>query len=91
MEYNNLINDLLDLLDNNIDVIKLKKLKKKLLNDLKFQEDLKNYHLTKTVANKKKLFENKDYTEYLKCENNLNILIVEIRNCFKEFNNRGCS
>ncbi len=90
MKYNELINELLDLLDNNYDIKRIKSLKKNLINDASFIKMLNNYHVEKTVANKKKLYENKYYLEYLQCENNINKLIYSIKSQFKEFNNRKC-
>ena len=89
MKYNDLINDLLDLLDKNSDIIKIKYLKGILLNDSDFLSELDNYKIVKTVENKKKLYQNKDYLEYLKSKTNINILIQKIQNKFK-FVKRGC-
>ena len=90
MKYNELINELFDILDNNYDVIKIKDLKNKLIKDKNFINSLEDYRLVKTINNKKKLYENKDYLEYLKSETNINILIQNIKNKFSIFNNRKC-
>jgi len=90
MKYNDLIDDLLNLLDKNEDIIKIKKLKKTLLNDKEFLNDLEKYQLIKTIDTKKKLYDNSNYLEYLKCETNINLLILDIKNKFKLFNNRSC-
>lgn len=89
MKYNELINELLNLLDQNNDIIKIKSLKKKILQDPNLINDIENYRLLKTISSKKKLYENKDYLEYLNCENNVNFLIHNIKSKFN-FNDRKC-
>lgn len=90
MKYNDLINELLDLLDKNQDIKNIKVLKEELLKDKSFQEKMDMYHLTKTVNNKQKLLENHLYLKYLKCESNINFLIQDIKNNFNVFNTRKC-
>ncbi len=90
MEYNDLINELLDLISENEDVKKLKKIKEELLLDKKLQAEINNYRLSKTLDNKKKLFLNSKYLEYLKSENEINLLIEDIKRKFKIFSNRVC-
>ena len=89
MKYNDLINELLDLLDQNEDIKKIKELKNVLLNDKKLQSDLENYHLVKTIENKQRLLNNQNYLEYLKSETNINFLIQDIKNNFI-LSNRKC-
>lgn len=89
MKYNDLINDLLNILDQNEDILKIKKLKKEILNDSNFLNDLENYRLIKSVESKKKLYENKKYVSYLESETNINILIKAIKDKFN-FIKRGC-
>ena len=89
MKYNDLLNELLDLLDQNEDIIKIKKLKKKLLEDNSLKDDLDNYRLYKTSNNKKKLLSNPNYLEYLKYESNINFLIQDIKSSFN-FLKRKC-
>ena len=90
MEFNYLINELFDVLDKNRDIIKIKELKKVLLNDSNFLRDLESFRLVKTVDSKKLLYENKDFLDYLKSETNINILIQEIKSKFKIFKKNGC-
>ena len=90
MKYNDLINELLEILDKNSDIVNLKELKKTLLNDSNFLRDLEKFHLIKTVENKKILYQNDNHLKYLKCETNINILIQEIKNKFKIFKKNGC-
>lgn len=89
MEYNDLLNELLDLLDENIDIKNIKSLKKKLMNDKSFQDNLALYHEQKSVSVKKKLFQNEDYVKYLESENNIRLLSIDIKSKFN-FANRGC-
>ena len=91
MKYNDLINELLNLLDENDDIKKIKNLKVRLFKNNSLQDDLNTYHLTKSIEIKKKLFENSDYLEYLNIENNLNFLIHDIKNKFNVLNDRKCS
>ena len=90
MEYNDLINELLDLLDKNSDIKKIKTLKLELLNDKKMLSMIENYRENQTVEAKEKLFQNPKYLEYLKSESNIRLLIFDIKNKFKEFNSRMC-
>ena len=89
MEYNDLLNELLDLLDENIDIKNIKSLKKKLMKDKSFQENLALYHEQKSVDLKKKLFQNEDYVKYLESENNIRLLSIDIKSKFNLVN-RGC-
>ena len=89
MEYNDLINELLDLLDKNKEIRRIKELKNKLLQDKTLKKEIENYKLTKNVNDKKKLYETKDYLEYLKLETEINLLIQNIKKEFKVFNSRG--
>ncbi len=89
MKYNELINELLDLLDKANSIIKFKELKDKLLNDKAFLEKIKNVNLDMNLNNKKKLYENIDYVEYLKLETNIKMLICSIKNKFN-FISRSC-
>ena len=89
MEYNNLINELLDILDRNEDIKKIKYLKNKLLSDNKLLEEINYVKNNYNVESKKKLFDNKDYKEYLRLENNINLIILNIKQKMK-FTRRSC-
>ena len=89
MEYNNLINELLDILDKNEDIKKIKELKNKLLKDDKLLEEIKYVKNNYNVESKKKLYNNLDYKEYLKLENNINLIILNIKQKMK-FTRRSC-
>ena len=90
MKYNDLINELLDLLDKDSKIIQIKKIKKKLLNDENLKENIENYRATKNLESKKKLYQNKDYVEYLTLENEINLMMYNIKSKFNTFNNRKC-
>ena len=90
MELNYLIDDLLSLLDENKDIKKIKEIKSILVNDSNFMELLNNYKENNSIDNKKRLYENNDYLNYLKSETNINLLILEIKNKFNIYNDRNC-
>lgn len=56
MKYNELINELLDLLDKNEDIIKIKKIKKELQEDKNLIKQIQEYQLTKDINLKKELY-----------------------------------
>ncbi len=86
MEYNDLINNLLDNLDN-LEVVKeIKKLKKNLVKNQLLINDINTYRLVKTIKNKEKLYQYPDYVKYLKCETEINLLINNIKKKFNFFN-----
>ena len=89
MEYNNLINELLDILDKDENIIKIKELKNKLLNDNKLLEDIKNVNNSPSIESKKNLFNNSDYKEYLRLESNINLIILSIKQKLN-FSSRSC-
>ena len=91
MKYNDLINQLLDLLDKNSDIKKVKSLKDKLILNKELTKDIENYKLIKTVDNKKKLYTNQEYLEYLSSEVAVNLLIEKIKKKFSIFSSRKCS
>ena len=89
MKYNDLLNELFDLLDENQDIKRIKTLKGKLINNLELQNNLSLYKETRSVESKKKLYENQDYVKYLESENNIRLLIADIKKKFN-FTNRKC-
>ena len=89
MKYNDLLNELFDLLDENQDIKRVKTLKGKLINNLELQNNLSLYKETRSVESKKKLYENQDYVKYLESENNIRLLIADIKKKFN-FTNRKC-
>lgn len=89
MEYNKLINELLDILDKDENIIKIKKLKNKLLNDNNLLENIRSVNNNPSIESKKKLFNNFDYKEYLKLESNINLIILSIKQKMN-FSSRSC-
>lgn len=89
MEYNILINELLDILDKDENIIKIKKLKNELLNNNKLLEDIKDVNNNPSIESKKKLFNNADYKKYLRLENNINLMILSIKQKMN-FTSRSC-
>ena len=91
MKYNDLLNELLDLLDKNPDIKRIKELKPILLKDKALQANLSYYRETKTIESKKQVLDNSYYREYLSLENKINLLIYDIKKKINIFNKRGCS
>ena len=89
MKYNDLLNELFDLLDENQDIKRIKTLKGKLINNPELKNNLSLYKETRSVESKKKLYENQDYVKYLESENNIRLLIADIKKKFN-FTNRKC-
>ena len=89
MKYNDLLNELFDLLDENQDIKRIKTLKSKLINNLELKNNLSLYKETRSIESKKKLYENQDYVKYLESENNIRLLIADIKKKFN-FTNRKC-
>ena len=81
MNINKLLDELFNLLDKDINIKKIKKLKSKITN--KEIELINEYRNNPTVSNKKKLYDNKLINEYLSCETEVNYLIMGINNKFK--------
>ena len=89
MEYNDLLNELFNLLDKDENIIKIKELKNKLLNNKELLKEIEDVNNNFILENKKKLYKNKDYVEYLKLETNIRLLIYSIKNKFN-FIGRSC-
>ena len=81
MEYNEKLDELINLLDN-YDVIKKIDILKDKITDKEINL-INNYRDNPTIENKKKLYDNLVINEYLKCESELNFLIIQINNKFK--------
>lgn len=75
------LDELFSLLDKEDSIKKIKKIKTKITD--KEINLINNYRSNPTVDNKKKLYENKVINEYLKCESNINYLIMELNSKFK--------
>ena len=89
MNINEKLNELFDLLDNVDDIKKIVNLKSKITdNEISL---INNYRNNPTIANKKKLYDNKIINDYLICESNINYLIMEINNKFKRRKDHACN
>lgn len=84
MNINEKLDELFILLEKNKNIKAIKELKSKITD--KEINLIKEYRNNPTIENKKKLYENKIIDEYLKCETNINYLIMEINNKFKRSN-----
>ena len=82
------LDELFSLLSKDENIIKMQKLKKKITN--KEIELINEFRNNPTIDNKKKLYENKLINEYLTCESNINLLIMEINNKFKRRGKDAC-
>jgi len=89
MDISKKLDDLFILLDQDENIIKIKKLKEKITS--KELELINQYRSNPTIDNKKKLYDNKIINEYLTCESNINYLIMEINNKFKRRGNHACN
>lgn len=89
MKYNELLNELFNILDNHKDIIKLKQLKTTLLEDSSFLEEIKKVRECPTVDSKKKLYTREDYVEYLKLETKIQLLLQSIKQKL-QFTSRSC-
>ena len=88
MELDKLLNELIMLLDNNSNIKKIDEIKK---NINKETLDLINeYRMNPSVNNKKKLYQDKVFLEYIECESNINYLIMEINQKFKLSRGKSC-
>lgn len=88
MELDKLLNELIMLLDNNPNIKKMDEIKK---NINKETLDLINeYRMNPSVNNKKKLYQDKVFLEYIECESNINYLIMAINQKFKLSRGKSC-
>ena len=90
MEFNDLINELLEELDNDLRIIKYKKLKQDLLKDNKLLSEIAEYKNKRSIEKKQNLFLNDKYKEYLSLENEINLLILSIKRKLNILNNKRC-
>ena len=84
MNINEKLDELFILLEKDKNIKAIKELKSKITD--KEINLIKEYRNNPTIENKKKLYENKIIDEYLKCETNINYLIMEINSKFKRSN-----
>ena len=65
-------------------MVKYCDIKNKVLDDDKLMEQIKLYKTSFNNNLKKEIINNSSYREYLKCENDVNFLILEINKILKE-------
>lgn len=82
MNIDKLLDELIVMLDNNSDIKRIVELKNNIDDDIRKLID--NYREFPTVENKMKLYENKVFNEYIKCESNVNYLIMAINSKFRK-------
>jgi len=87
MKIEKLLNELFYLLDNEENIQLLEKIKKEINDNV--LEKINNYRNNPTVDNKKLLYQDEILNKYITSENNINYLIMEINNKFKEISKRG--
>jgi len=75
------LTNLLDLLDENIYIKRIKELKNNINDDTK--KLIKEYQINPSIELKKRILNNQEYKDYLECETNINCLIMVINNKFK--------
>ncbi len=83
------IDELFLILDDDEKIKKIKELKYKITD--KEINLIRDYQKNPTIETKKKIFDNKIINEYLKCENDINYLIMEINSKFKRSKNCACN
>lgn len=95
-EINDQINNLIEILDKDERIIKLKKKKETLISNQTLIKDLEKLRNLDIYSNeykqlKQKLFENPDFIEFKQLENEINLLILEINQKLNTLTNeRSC-
>ena len=88
MELENLLDELIILLDNEPNIKKMNEIKSKINKET--LDLINDYRLNPSISNKKKLYSNDVFREYIKCESNINYLIMHINNKFKINRGKNC-
>lgn len=81
LELQTKLDELFNLLDNIPCIKNIEKIKGNIDDELKTL--INNYRSNPTIENKKKLYKNEKYLEYIKNETELNYLIMNINNKFR--------
>lgn len=90
-EFYNKVNNLIDKIDESMLVKEIKELNKKVENDSKLKDLLKQYHLTQDESIKEQIISNDLFQEFKSKETDLNILIMSINQKLKKIGNgRSC-
>lgn len=88
MKLDKLLDELIVLLENNDYIKQMSLIKKKI--DKETLDLINNYRINPSVINKKKLYNNEVFREYIECETNINYLIMNINNKFKLIRGKCC-
>ncbi len=90
------MNELLDKLDNlkkeldkNKNIIRIRQLNEFIYQDKELFTLIKKYQETKNIQLKEKIFENTTFREYKQLENEVNLIILTIRQELKKISDRG--
>ncbi len=86
------VNNLKESLDSNEEIIKLKEINKKIMEDKELLKDIEEYNRTNNEELKNKIINNSLFREYKHSEAECNFIILEINKKLKEISNKGkCS
>ena len=86
------VDNLISCIDQTEEVVSIKKINEKIMQDKKLLELIKNYNETLDENIKKEIINNDLFLEYKHMETELNILILDLNSKLKSINNKGsCS
>ena len=86
------VNNLKKSLDENEEIIKLKEINEKIMEDKELLKDIEEYNRTNNEELKNKIINNSLFREYKHSEAECNFIILEINKKLKEISNKGkCS
>ena len=86
------VENLKNSLDNNKEIIELKKINELIMQDKELLKDIEKYNRTNDIKIKEKIINNNLFKEYKHSETEVNFIILEINKRLKEINNKGkCS
>lgn len=77
-------------LDNSELIKEIKKLNEEISNDKELLENIKIYQKTKSLEVKEKIFQNENYIHYKQLENEINLVILQIKSSLKSINDISC-
>ena len=83
------VNNLKESLDSNEEIIKLKEINEKIMQDKELLKDIEEYNRTNNEELKNKIINNSLFREYKHSEAECNFIILEINKRLKEISNKG--
>ena len=83
------VNNLKESLDSNEEIIKLKEINEKIMQDKELLKDIEEYNRTNNLELKNKIINNSLFREYKHSEAECNFIILEINKRLKEISNKG--